>query len=505
MTRKRGKKPAQLAPGGKTLPGRSKRQGRGSAKRRSPAKGTPGESSADGSTPAARGPRRRRGPRTKRRRSAFAGPTNPNQRGVEARKPANVQVKTTNGAQGETLREPKRSAPKMPTGDDDSALGIGSRVVPPAMDFDEESADELFDEQADASLDSDVALGPDVQEQIRQLEARLDGMIRQAHLPDAPPGEFEGDGSTGSVVSGDAATTTESTAKEPGSDARLRQDHAELLRSEFFAQQWGRAGLRRRVEEVDEFGLDRVLENKLRPVSELLYKRYFRTETHGIENIPADGRCVIVANHSGSFPIDGAMLRTAVRLSHPSSRDLRWLAEDFIFYLPFIGTLLNRIGAVRACQENAERLLNKESLLAVFPEGLKGIRKLYKERYRLQRFGRGGYIRLCLRTGAPLVPCAIVGAEESYPLLYRVDAWPGWFGLPYLPVTPTFPWLGPLGLLPAPAKWRISFGEPLRLDTYGPEAENDHGLVGSISEQVRSSIVEMLERTLKERPSPWLG
>jgi 1-acyl-sn-glycerol-3-phosphate acyltransferase len=199
------------------------------------------------------------------------------------------------------------------------------------------------------------------------------------------------------------------------------------------------------------------------------------------------------------------MLRSAVRLEHPSSRELRWLAEDFIFYLPFAGAFFNRIGAVRACQENAERLLKKGSLVAVFPEGIQGIKKLYKDRYHLQRFGRGGFIRLCLRTQTPLVPCAVIGAEETNPMLYRVEYLSKALGLPYVPVTPTFPLLGPLGIVPAPSKWIIQFGEPMRFEGYGPEAADDHVLVGRLSERVRGAIQEMLERGLKGRQSVWFG
>jgi 1-acyl-sn-glycerol-3-phosphate acyltransferase len=166
---------------------------------------------------------------------------------------------------------------------------------------------------------------------------------------------------------------------------------------------------------------------------------------------------------------------------------------------------MSRIGGVRACPENAERLLAKESLVAVFPEGVKGIGKLYRDRYRLQRFGRGGFIRLCLRTGTPLVPCAVVGAEEASPLLYRDETVSKMLGLPYLPVTPTFPLLGPLGLLPAPTKWRIRFGEPIRFDGHGAEAAEDPVLVGRLAERVRAGIQRMLDELLTERKNVWLG
>jgi 1-acyl-sn-glycerol-3-phosphate acyltransferase len=279
----------------------------------------------------------------------------------------------------------------------------------------------------------------------------------------------------------------------------------ELLSSDYYLRQWGRLGMRNRSEEVDDFGLDPVYEERLRPVADFLYKRYFRVETEGVENIPRSGRCLVVANHSGALPLDGLMLRTAVRFEHPSGRELRWLAEDYVYYLPFVGAFISRVGGVRACQENAERLLNKESLVGVFPEGVKGIGKLYKDRYKLQRFGRGGFIRLCLRTGTPLVPCVIVGAEEASPMLYRDERASKLLGLPYLPVTPTFPWFGPLGLLPAPTKWHIRFGELVQFDGHGPEAADDPVLVGRLADRVRAGIQQMLDGALSNRKSIWFG
>lgn len=279
----------------------------------------------------------------------------------------------------------------------------------------------------------------------------------------------------------------------------------DLLSSDYYLRQWGRLGMKNRSEEVDDFGLDPVYERQIQPLADFFYKRYFRVDAGGIDHIPPTGRCLVVANHSGTLPLDGFMLRTCVRLEHPSGRDLRWLAEDFIYYLPFAGAFMSRVGGVRACQENAERLLRKESLVAVFPEGVKGIGKLFRERYRLQRFGRGGFIRLCLRTGTPLVPCAVVGAEEGNPMLYRDELVSKLLGLPYLPVTPTFPWLGPLGLVPAPTKWRIQFGEIVRFDGYGPEAADDSVLVGRLADRVRATIQQMLDTSLSTRKSVWFG
>jgi 1-acyl-sn-glycerol-3-phosphate acyltransferase len=199
------------------------------------------------------------------------------------------------------------------------------------------------------------------------------------------------------------------------------------------------------------------------------------------------------------------MIKHAITREHGHPRDLRWLTEDFIYHMPFLGSAMNRLGAVRACQENAERLLAKEELVAVFPEGVKGIGKLFAERYRLQRFGRGGFIKLCLRTGTPIVPVAVVGAEETNPLLFKIEHLSKALGVPYVPVTPTFPALGPLGLLPAPTKWRIQFGEPLDLSSHGPEAADDEILVGKLAERVRATIQGMLDRAVGTRKSVFFG
>ena len=379
---------------------------------------------------------------------------------------------------------PEELTPRFALEDEDESLleeapelGIGSRMVPPHVGW----SDPL-----DSMPPSSTAHG-DVAEQIRVLEARLDRLIRTGEaVPDeAPQSEPL------------PIVTREREPTAPPAD--------DLAATPYFEEHWGRKGLRSRSEEVDDFGLDPAYESRFRPIAEFLYRRYFRVRTLGVANVPKHGRCIIVANHSGTLPLDGLMLRTALRLEHSSTRDLRWLAEDFLFYLPFAGVFMNRVGAIRACQENAERLLTKENLLAVFPEGVQGIRKLWSERYRLQRFGRGGYIRLALRMQAPIIPCAIVGAEETNPLLYRLESLANLVGLPYIPVTPTFPLLGPLGLMPAPSRWTITFGEPVSLDSAGPEAAEDHVLVGRLSERVRSAIQAMLDSGVRERKSIWFG
>lgn len=346
-----------------------------------------------------------------------------------------------------------------------------------------------------SSAPTSATSAEDIEQQIRDLEARLDRMFGSSRegseRPTAPT----------AVDKRPSPTPAPERPSTPGTATAH-----EVLSPEFYARQYGRAGLRSRSEEVDEFGLDPLFEQRLLPTLDFFYNRYFRVAVEGVQHIPSEGRCLIVANHSGGpLPYDGAMLRTAVRREHSLHRELRWLAEDFIYYLPFVGTFMNRIGAVRACQENAERLLNKGALVAVFPEGAKGIGKLYRDRYKLQRFGRGGFIRLCLRTRTPIVPCAIVGAEEANPMLYRIEYMTKALGIPHIPITPTFPALGPLGLMPAPTKWKIRFGEPFTWSGYGTEAADDDILVGRLSERVRASIQTMLDRMISERRSVWFG
>jgi 1-acyl-sn-glycerol-3-phosphate acyltransferase len=343
-----------------------------------------------------------------------------------------------------------------------------------------------------------------VAQQIRVLEARLDGMVQGIQDADAepPPSLRE----QVSFAAREVVDRLAAPMERPGSDDGGVVDTVRgLLSSDYYLRQWGRIGMRNRSEEVDDFGLDPVYERRLRPFWDFLYKRYFRVDAEGVEHVPATGRCLIVANHSGTIPLDGVMLRACLRVEHPAARELRWLAEDFIYHLPFVGAFMSRIGAVRACQENAQRLLDKESLVAVFPEGVKGIGKLYRDRYRLQRFGRGGFIRLCLRSGTPLVPCAVVGAEESSPMLYRDEFLSRALGLPYLPITPTFPWLGPAGLIPAPTKWKILFGEPIDFREYDAAAAEDHVLVARLAERVRMSIQQKLDQAIRSRRSVWAG
>jgi 1-acyl-sn-glycerol-3-phosphate acyltransferase len=251
---------------------------------------------------------------------------------------------------------------------------------------------------------------------------------------------------------------------------------------------------------VDDFGLSPSTYARMQPVLDWLYSKYFRVQVSGIENIPAEGPALLVCNHGGALPWDGVMLATAVAREHPGKRSLRWLVEDFAFHAPFLGPMLNRIGAVRACPENATRLLSEGHALAVFPEGIQGIGKTYKDRYRLQRFGRGGHVKLALRLGVPLIPVGIAGSDDTYPLLYKVRAFSKSLGLPFIPVTPTFPLLGPAGLAPLPSRFHIEIGAPLDgLSELTPAAADDTLLVHDINDRVRRAVAQLLEHALATR------
>jgi 1-acyl-sn-glycerol-3-phosphate acyltransferase len=263
------------------------------------------------------------------------------------------------------------------------------------------------------------------------------------------------------------------------------------------------AFLRRRVTgdyAVDEYGLDQeIVETFLMEMVRPLATKWFRVEVRGVENIPSDGGALVVANHSGTVPVDGIMTMFAVH--ETTGRNLRPLGADLVFKLPFIGELARKAGATLACSEDATRMLSHGELAAVWPEGFKGIGKPYSERYKLQRFGRGGFVSAAIRTGVPIVPCSIVGAEEIYPLVGNVPSLARLLGVPYIPITPFFPLLGPLGLVPLPSKWIIEFGEPIRTDSYDPGAADDPMLVFNLTDQVRETIQQTLYTLLMRRKS----
>jgi 1-acyl-sn-glycerol-3-phosphate acyltransferase len=263
--------------------------------------------------------------------------------------------------------------------------------------------------------------------------------------------------------------------------------------------------LRRRLEgqyEVDDFGYDPELTNDvLIPLLRPLADRWFRIEVHGLENIPAEGGVLIVANHSGTVALDAIMTQVVLRDRHPQHRNLRMLGADLVFALPFIGQLARRSGHTLACNPDAERLLKDGEVVGVWPEGFKGIGKPYSERYKLQRFGRGGFVSAALSAKVPIVPCSIVGAEEIYPILGNAKTLARLLGLPYFPLTPTFPWLGPLGAVPLPSKWHIEFGEPILTDGFDDAAAEDPMLMFNLTDQVRETIQHTLYKLLMQRRS----
>ena len=268
----------------------------------------------------------------------------------------------------------------------------------------------------------------------------------------------------------------------------------------------GLAFLRRRLTgdyDVDDFGFDPDLaEHVLLPPLRPLYDRWFRVETRGLDNVPDTGGALLVANHSGTIPVDALMTTLALLDHHPAHRHLRLLGADLVFTLPGVAPLARKTGNTLACNADAERLLNAGELVGVFPEGFKGIGKPFSERYKLQRFGRGGFVSAALRTGAPIIPCSIVGAEEIYPMIGNAKVLARLLGLPYAPITPFFPWLGPLGVIPLPSKWIIEFGEPIETASLGgAAAAEDPMLVFNLTDQVRETIQSTLYTLLMQRRS----
>lgn len=258
--------------------------------------------------------------------------------------------------------------------------------------------------------------------------------------------------------------------------------------------------------EVDEFGYDpHFADGVFLPALRPLFEKWFRVEVRGVENIPADGGALVVANHAGVVPIDALMTSVAVHDHHPRHRALRMLAADLAFEMPVVGNIARKAGHTLACHPDAERLLRSGEVAAVFPEGFKGIGKPFSERYKLQRFGRGGFVSAAMRAGVPIVPCSIVGSEEIYPKIGDIAPLARLLNMPYFPVTPLFPHLGPLGLVPLPSKWFIEFGTPIPTDTYDATEADDPMVLFEVTDHVREIIQQTLYRLLAQRRNIFMG
>ncbi len=244
---------------------------------------------------------------------------------------------------------------------------------------------------------------------------------------------------------------------------------------------------------VDEFGLDPEFRQAVMPFFNFMYDSWWRVEVHGAENVPTSGRALLVSNHSGVLPWDGAMIFTGLEKTMQPPRLARALVANWFPTLPFLSIFLTKTGQVMASHQN------------VFPEGYKGVGKLYRDRYNLARFGRGGFIRMALKTGAPIIPVAVTGAEETYPMVYNAKWLAKMIGFPYFPVTVTFPWLGLLGFIPLPSKWHIDIGEPIVLPDVDERAMANPVTVARLTEQVRSTIQGMLYARLRQRTTIFLG
>lgn len=249
----------------------------------------------------------------------------------------------------------------------------------------------------------------------------------------------------------------------------------------------------------DEWGVDDEFIDAVFPFFEFMYERYWRVNAKGIDNIPAHGRAMLVANHAGILPWDATMIAMAIMKHHPLPRTPRFMVLNWAFQLPFINIAMRKFGGVVASPYNALSLLERDHLVAVFPEGAKGAGKMFRDRYRLRRFGRGGFVEVALRTGSPIVPVAVVGSEEIHPMIGNLPAVGRMIGSPYFPITPTFPLLGALGIVPLPSRWRIEFCEPVDLSDYEPKAAEDRNLVFEISQAVRDTIQDKLYENLVAR------
>jgi 1-acyl-sn-glycerol-3-phosphate acyltransferase len=249
---------------------------------------------------------------------------------------------------------------------------------------------------------------------------------------------------------------------------------------------------------IDEFGFDPDLNaSVLMPMVRVLYRDWFRVRMRGLENVPGSDAALVVANHAGVLPFDMIMVQTGLFYEHPEHRNLRLLGADLVYELPILAQLARKSGHTLASRPEAAKLLAAGELVGVCPEGFKGSGKPFSERYKLRRFGRGGFAVSAISAGVPIIPCAIVGAEEIYPMIGNARGLARLLGLPYFPVTPLFPWFGLLGMIPLPSDWIIQFGEPIPTDNYADPG--DAQAVTELAGRVRGTVQRMVDDLVAER------
>ena len=255
---------------------------------------------------------------------------------------------------------------------------------------------------------------------------------------------------------------------------------------------------------VDDFGFDPQWTESFLTVFKALYRDYWRVETTGVEHVPATGRALLVANHAGVLPWDGTMIKTAVFAEHPHPRHVRALVASQFMGMPMMSWFLRRTGQAVGHPDDTRRLLERDELVLVFPEGTRGTGKSFKDRYRLRRFGRGGFVATAVRAQAAIIPISVVGSEEIYPMIADFRPAARFLGLPYFPVTPFWPWLGPLGMMPLPSKWRIQFHPPVEVRHLPVTAADDQHEVMALADEVRDTIQRGIYDNLKLRRGVFL-
>lgn len=256
--------------------------------------------------------------------------------------------------------------------------------------------------------------------------------------------------------------------------------------------------------EVDDFGFDPQFTRSFLTLFMALYRDYWRVETTGVDHVPSAGRALLVANHAGVLPWDGTMIKTAVFAEHPTPRHVRALVASQFMGMPVLSWFLRRTGQAVGHPDDTRRLLERDELVLVFPEGTRGTGKRFRDRYRLRRFSRGGFVATAIRARAPIIPISVVGSEEIYPMVGDLSPVAKLFGLPYFPVTPFWPWFGPLGMIPLPSKWRIEFHAPIDVTGLPPRAADDQHLVMSLADDVRDTIQQGVYDNLKLRRGVFL-